>query len=148
MRVRGNAGAMASAMACTMDKPKPRPPSVGNWALPCQSHYWLRKGKVHWTRRYSAPEIADNRERDRRQLEDHLGEAALGPLARTRRRLALGVGESPACRSSRPADTALHLPLPSARRRWRLELTALAESQRTLPTPRISADRCRLRIRT
>jgi hypothetical protein len=70
-------------MASTMDKPKPKPPSVGNRALPCQSRHWLRKGKVHWTRRYSAAEIADNRECDQRQLEGHLGEAELGSLART-----------------------------------------------------------------
>lgn len=62
-------------------------PSAGNWALPCQSHYWLRKGKVHWSHRYSAAEIADNRERDRRHLARHAGEAALGRLARVRRRL-------------------------------------------------------------
>jgi hypothetical protein len=26
--------------------------------LPCQSHYWVRRGKVRWSRRYS---LADRR---------------------------------------------------------------------------------------
>lgn len=44
-------------------------PSIGNWALPCQSHYWIRKGKVRWSRRYSLAEIEESRERDRQCLE-------------------------------------------------------------------------------
>jgi hypothetical protein len=47
-------------------------PSVGNWALPCQSHYWIREGKVVWSRRYSSLEIAANRDDDRRRLAEHL----------------------------------------------------------------------------
>ncbi|MFB7170653.1 DUF6527 family protein [Streptomyces sp. NPDC056254] len=43
-------------------------PSIGNWALPCRAHYWIRDGHVHWSRRYSAEEIDQNRERDRRLL--------------------------------------------------------------------------------
>jgi hypothetical protein len=23
-------------------------PSIGNWHLPCQSHYWIRKNRVVW----------------------------------------------------------------------------------------------------
>jgi hypothetical protein len=44
-------------------------PSVGNWALPCQSHYVLDRGHVHWTRQFSEAEIARNRSHDRRALE-------------------------------------------------------------------------------
>jgi hypothetical protein len=33
-------------------------PSIGNWVLPCQSPYWVRRGKVRWSRRYS---LADRR---------------------------------------------------------------------------------------
>ncbi|MDB4872524.1 MAG: hypothetical protein JWL97_3528 [Gemmatimonadales bacterium] len=62
-------------------------PSIGNWGLPCQSHYWIRKGKVYWSRRYSPTEIADNRERDQQQFDRHLSETSPGPLARVRRRL-------------------------------------------------------------
>ncbi|MBJ8342971.1 hypothetical protein JGU71_29200 [Antrihabitans sp. YC3-6] len=44
-------------------------PSVGNWTLPCQSHYILDRGRVHMARRYSRSEIARNRSRDRFALE-------------------------------------------------------------------------------
>lgn len=47
-------------------------PSVGNWGLPCQSHYWIRDGRVRWSRRYTDREIADNRQRDRARLDRHL----------------------------------------------------------------------------
>ncbi|MFD9287716.1 DUF6527 family protein [Streptomyces sp. NPDC060030] len=43
-------------------------PSIGNWSLPCQSHYWIRNGHVRWSRRYSPAEIDQNRDRDRRLL--------------------------------------------------------------------------------
>lgn len=23
-------------------------PSIGNWNLPCQSHYWIQNGEVYW----------------------------------------------------------------------------------------------------
>jgi hypothetical protein len=62
-------------------------PSIGNWGLACQSHYWIRDGKVRWSRRYTPDEIADNRGRDQRRLEHHFSEADPGPLARARRRL-------------------------------------------------------------
>ncbi|MFI6012447.1 DUF6527 family protein [Streptomyces sp. NPDC051243] len=62
-------------------------PSVGNWALPCRSHYWIREGEIHWSRRYSDTEIAANRERDRRRLDEASAAAAPTPLARLRRRL-------------------------------------------------------------
>ncbi|MFD0257491.1 DUF6527 family protein [Kitasatospora indigofera] len=44
-------------------------PSVGNWSLPCQSHYWIRDGRVRWSRRYSTVEIDQNRARDRGLLD-------------------------------------------------------------------------------
>ncbi|MFH9405198.1 DUF6527 family protein [Streptomyces sp. NPDC017638] len=43
-------------------------PSIGNWSLSCRSHYWIRAGRVHWSHRYSAAEIDQNRDRDRRLL--------------------------------------------------------------------------------
>jgi hypothetical protein len=42
-------------------------PSIGNWSYPCQSHYWIRRNRVHWARRMSAREIAKVREQDRRE---------------------------------------------------------------------------------
>ena len=28
-------------------------PSIGNWSLPCQSHYWIRRDIVEWAPRWS-----------------------------------------------------------------------------------------------
>ena len=40
-------------------------PSVGNWSFPCQSHYWIRRNKVVWARRWSQKEIEAGRADDR-----------------------------------------------------------------------------------
>lgn len=40
-------------------------PSIGNWSFPCQSHYWIRRGRVVWARRMSDLEIQLGRDRDR-----------------------------------------------------------------------------------
>lgn len=40
-------------------------PSIGNWALPCRSHYFIRDGAVLWARDMSEEAIANGRRRDR-----------------------------------------------------------------------------------
>lgn len=32
-------------------------PSVGNWNLPCQSHYWIRRNRVYWAPRWSREQV-------------------------------------------------------------------------------------------
>lgn len=44
-------------------------PSIGNWSLPCRSHYVIRRGLVRWARDFSNREIADNRDADERRLD-------------------------------------------------------------------------------
>jgi hypothetical protein len=44
-------------------------PSIGNWSLPCKSHYIVDRGNIRWARTFSDLEIARNRERDRAVLE-------------------------------------------------------------------------------
>lgn len=39
-------------------------PSIGNWALPCQSHYVIDHGKVEWARTFTRDEIQLNLESD------------------------------------------------------------------------------------
>jgi hypothetical protein len=41
-------------------------PSVGNWQLPCKSHYWLDGGKVEWSGAWSPEQV----ERGRRAEEE------------------------------------------------------------------------------
>ena len=44
-------------------------PSVGSWALPCQSHYVVDRGRVRWDRTFTPEEIARNRRRDQAALQ-------------------------------------------------------------------------------
>lgn len=39
-------------------------PSVGNWAFPCRSHYWVRSGRIEWAGDMSQEEINAGRKRD------------------------------------------------------------------------------------
>lgn len=33
-------------------------PSIGNWDLPCRSHYWIKHSAVQWASRWTDEEIA------------------------------------------------------------------------------------------
>lgn len=46
-------------------------PSIGNWLLPCRSHYWIRNDEVQWSYGWSSERIAAAQERDRRDVEVH-----------------------------------------------------------------------------
>jgi uncharacterized protein DUF6527 len=48
-------------------------PSIGSWALKCQSHYWIRHDRVVWARRWSRKEIEQGRARERREKEGYFG---------------------------------------------------------------------------
>jgi hypothetical protein len=56
-------------------------PSIGNWSFPCQSHYVLSGGRVHWADRWSPERIKVGRDADRRRKELHYKEAATSPKA-------------------------------------------------------------------
>ena len=40
-------------------------PSIGNWASPCKSHYWIQGNRVIWARKWSKKEIEAGRHQDR-----------------------------------------------------------------------------------
>ncbi len=40
-------------------------PSIGNWGLPCRSHYWIERNRVRWAGRWSSEEIEAGRAADR-----------------------------------------------------------------------------------
>lgn len=50
-------------------------PSIGNWALQCRSHYWIRDDQVHWsTEEWTQEEIDAGRARDRAAKERYYGD--------------------------------------------------------------------------
>jgi hypothetical protein len=36
-------------------------PSIGNWQLPCKSHYWIKNGKIIWAGTWTPKQIATGR---------------------------------------------------------------------------------------
>lgn len=42
-------------------------PSIGNWSLPCRSHYFIRNGAVRWAGAWSDEQIERGRVRDRQR---------------------------------------------------------------------------------
>lgn len=39
-------------------------PSIGNWSLPCRSHYIIQSGRVRWAGDWSDEQISAGRQRD------------------------------------------------------------------------------------
>ena len=54
-------------------------PSIGNWNHPCQSHYWIREGRVVWAGRMSSAEIRRGRAHDDRLKEAYFAQFAAKP---------------------------------------------------------------------
>lgn len=40
-------------------------PSIGNWSFDCQSHYWIKKGRVEWSGSWSDDQISSGRQADK-----------------------------------------------------------------------------------
>lgn len=56
-------------------------PSIGNWLLPCQSHYWITRGKIIWADKWTTEQIVNGRkyeDKKRRAYYDSLGHQKIG----------------------------------------------------------------------
>lgn len=63
-------------------------PSVGNWQQACQSHYWIYRGEVEWSDKWTPEQIAKGRSREekrRRAYYDALDRKRDGKLKNGRR---------------------------------------------------------------
>lgn len=49
-------------------------PSIGNWNLPCKSHYWIDRNRVKWSGTWSAVEIEAGRTAESRARAEYYGE--------------------------------------------------------------------------
>lgn len=54
-------------------------PSIGNWQMPCRSHYWIRDGKVVWAGAWSEAQIAAGRKREEARREAYFDGRASKP---------------------------------------------------------------------
>src|ERR1700733_3136448 len=52
-------------------------PSIGNWSLPCQSHYWIENNKVKWSGRMSRKDIESLRASERAERSRFHGGAQM-----------------------------------------------------------------------
>jgi hypothetical protein len=46
-------------------------PSIGNWSLPCRSHYFITKNKVAWASKWTDKQIARGRSQEARAREKY-----------------------------------------------------------------------------
>lgn len=56
-------------------------PSVGNWDLPCQAHYWISRNKIQWAAQWDRQRIEAGRRSDARDIDDHFGHRTSTPTA-------------------------------------------------------------------
>jgi hypothetical protein len=61
-------------------------PSIGNWSLPCRSHYWIIENRVQWAPQWSDTRINAGRELDRRRKENQRPQSSSGLRALLRRK--------------------------------------------------------------
>lgn len=46
-------------------------PSIGNWQRPCKAHYWIDRGEIEWSTRWTAEQIAMGRAAEERRRESY-----------------------------------------------------------------------------
>ncbi|MCC7004924.1 hypothetical protein IT397_03340 [Candidatus Nomurabacteria bacterium] len=44
-------------------------PSIGNWGLPCQSHYWITNNIIEWAEKWNYKQIEKGRQEDKKNKE-------------------------------------------------------------------------------
>lgn len=63
-------GSTEWALKETPDGPTLRP-SIGNWQIPCQSHYWITKGEIKWAEKWDKERIRRGREFEETRRESY-----------------------------------------------------------------------------
>ena len=89
-------------------------PSVGNWSLPCRSHYVIDGGAVRWAGDWTDEEIMEGRRRDRRRRQERHGASEGSKLGGDE-----PIGTVPVQRAAPPR----HVGLLGAARRWVARMT-------------------------
>ncbi len=52
-------------------------PSIGNWQIPCQSHYWITDGEIRWSHPWTKKQIEEGWKRDQEKRELYYQEKAI-----------------------------------------------------------------------
>lgn len=48
-------------------------PSIGNWQIPCMSHYWIRDGLIEWSYQWTEKQILAGRQKEEGQRKTYYG---------------------------------------------------------------------------
>lgn len=54
-------------------------PSIGNWALPCRSHYWISRGRIVWAGAWTDEQVRLGREAEQMRRERYYNEPTIAP---------------------------------------------------------------------
>jgi hypothetical protein len=46
-------------------------PSIGNWQLPCRSHYFITEGRIQWADQWSTAQVAAGRRAEEQRRQAH-----------------------------------------------------------------------------
>lgn len=46
-------------------------PSIGNWQLPCRSHYWIDVGRIEWSGAWSPEQVERGRRAEEEQRREY-----------------------------------------------------------------------------
>ncbi len=46
-------------------------PSLGNWELPCKSHYWITDGLIEWSYQWTEKQISEGRQNEDEKRKLH-----------------------------------------------------------------------------
>jgi len=46
-------------------------PSIGNWQIPCRSHYWITNGNIEWSYRWTEKQISAGRQKEEKRRETY-----------------------------------------------------------------------------
>lgn len=46
-------------------------PSIGNWQLPCRTHYWIRDGNIVWAEAWTPEQVAAGWEAEERRRREY-----------------------------------------------------------------------------
>jgi hypothetical protein len=54
------------SLAVRKDKPS-LSPSIGNWQIPCRSHYWIKHGSIKWSYQWTEKKILSGRKNEEKR---------------------------------------------------------------------------------
>lgn len=58
----------------TLSEKKGKPtldPSIGNWQIPCRSHYWITNGDIEWSYSWTDEQVENKHKMDQTKLESY-----------------------------------------------------------------------------